>query len=54
MPSFDGIMIQEYYLGTSRIINPSLEIGKLLGIVDSNDLRKTETLLRTDTDIWKI
>ena len=54
MRSNDGIMIQKYYEGTSRIINLSIEIGKLLGIVDSNYLRKPETQLRRDNRIKTI
>lgn len=47
-------MIQKYYEGTSRIINLSIEIGKLLGIVDSNYLRKPETQLRRKNRIKTI
>ncbi len=47
-------MIQKYYEGTSRIINLSIEIGKLLGIVDSNYLRKPETQLRRENRIKTI
>lgn len=54
MRSNDGIMIQKYYEGTSRIINLSIEIGKLLGIVDSNYLRKPETQLRRENRIKTI
>jgi len=46
MPSYDGIMKYRYYEGTSRIINLSTEIGKLLGIVDAAHLRKPTTKLR--------
>ena len=47
-------MVQKYYEGTSRIINLSVEIGKLLGIVDSNYLRKPETHLRRENRIKTI
>ncbi len=47
-------MIQKYYEGTSRIINLSIELGKLLGIVDANYLRKPETHLRRENRIKTI
>lgn len=47
-------MIQKYYEGTSRIINLSIEIGKLLGIVDATYLRKPETHLRRENRIKTI
>lgn len=46
MLSYDGIMKEKYYEGTSQIINLSTEIGKLLGIVDAAHLRKPTTKLR--------
>lgn len=46
MPSNDSIMINKYYEGTSKIINESIEIGRLLGIVDSTNLQKPKTELR--------
>lgn len=54
MPSNDGIMIQKYYDGTSRIINLSAEIGRLLGIVDATYLRKPSTELRKENQIKTI
>jgi hypothetical protein len=33
MPSNDGIMPQQYYEGSPRIINLMAAIGKLLGVV---------------------
>ncbi|MEL6658928.1 MAG: Fic family protein [Bacteroidota bacterium] len=39
-------MLQKYYEGTSKIINLSTEIGRLLGIVDATHLRKPRTELR--------
>lgn len=44
--SNDIIMLQKYYEGTSKIINLSTEIGRLLGIVDATHLRKPRTALR--------
>lgn len=38
--SFDSIMRNSYYEGTSKMISLSLEIGKLLGTIDANYLRK--------------
>lgn len=54
MLSYDGIMKHEYYEGTSRIINLSTEIGKLLGIVDAAHLRKPTTKLRKANRIKSI
>ena len=54
MLSYDGIMKQKYYEGTSHIINLSTEIGKLLGIVDSAHLRKPTTKLRKANRIKSI
>lgn len=39
-------MLQKYYEGTSKIINLSTEIGRLLGIIDATHLRKPRTELR--------
>ncbi len=47
-------MIQKYYEGTPLIINLSIEIGKLLGIVDSTYLRKPKTHLRKGNRIKTI
>ena len=46
MRSKDGIMIYKYYDGTPQIINLSIEIGRLLGVVDATHLRKPQTELR--------
>ena len=54
MLSYDAIMIQKYYEGTSGIINLSTEIGRLLGIVDSTYLRKPQTALRKENRIKTI
>ncbi len=54
MPSYDGIMNQEYYQGTSRIINLATDIGKLLGTVDATYLRKPTSKLRRANRIKSI
>lgn len=54
MPSNDRIMIQRFYEGTPQIVNLSIEIGKLLGIVDSTYLRKPRTRLRRENKIKTI
>ena len=54
MPSYDGIMKRKYYEGTSQIINLSSEIGKLLGIIDANYLRKPKASLRKTNKIKSI
>lgn len=54
MRSNDGIMIQKYYEGTSKIINLSIEVGKLIGIVDATYLRKPQTNLRRENRIKTI
>ena len=54
MPSYDGIMKSKYYEGTSKIIELSYRIGKLLGIVDSAHLRKPTTQLRKANRIKSI
>lgn len=54
MLSYDTIMIRKYYEGTTEIINLSIEIGRLLGIVDSTYLRKPETALRKENRIKSI
>lgn len=46
MPSYDAIMVHKFYEGTPAIINLSIEIGRLLGIVDATHLRKPQTDLR--------
>jgi len=54
MLSYDGIMKQKYFEGTSEIINLSSEIGKLLGIVNSTYLRKPTAKLRKANRIKSI
>lgn len=54
MRSNDGIMIQKYYEGTAKIINLSIEVGKLIGIVDATYLRKPQTNLRRENRIKTI
>ena len=54
MPSYDSIMKDKYYVGTSKIINLSADIGKLLGIVDSTYLRKPTAKLRKANRIKSI
>jgi len=54
MRSNDGIMVQKYYEGTSKVINLSIEVGKLIGIVDSTYLRKPPTNLRRENRIKTI
>ena len=54
MLSYDGIMKNRYYEGTSKIISLSIEIGKLLGIVDAAHLRKPKTKLRKSNRIKSI
>ena len=54
MPSYDGIVKNKYYDGTSKIINLSTEIGRLLGIVDATYLRKPITKLRKANRIKSI
>ena len=54
MLSNDGIMLQKYYEGTSKIIELSTEIGRLIGIIDSNYLQKPTTKLRRDNKIRTI
>ena len=54
MASYDAIMIRKYYEGTSKIINLSTEIGRLLGIVDSTYLRKPQRALRKENRIKSI
>ncbi len=54
MLSSDGIMLQKYYDGTSKIIELSTEIGRLIGIVDSNYLQKPTTKLRRENRIKTI
>ncbi|MCB9082319.1 MAG: Fic family protein [Lewinellaceae bacterium] len=47
-------MIQKYYEGTPKIINLSIEVGKLLGIVDAAYLRKPQPNLRRENRIKTI
>lgn len=47
-------MNQKYYEGTTRVINLSTEIGKLLGIVDATYLRKPQPRLRKENKIKTI
>lgn len=47
-------MLQKYYEGTSKIINLSTEIGRLLGIVDATHLRKPRTALRKKNKVKTI
>lgn len=54
MISYDSIMKVKYYEGTSKIINLSTEIGKLLGVVDAAHLRKPTTKLRKANRIKSI
>lgn len=54
MLSYDSIMKNKYYEGTSQIINLSTEIGKLLGVVDAAHLRKPTTELRKANRIKSI
>jgi len=54
MLSNDSNVIHKYYEGTSRIINLSTDIGKLLGVIDSTYLRKPETALRKENRIKSI
>lgn len=54
MRSNDGIMVRKYYEATARIINQAIEIGRLLGIVDANFLRKPQTHLRRENRIKTI
>lgn len=54
MLSNDSIMNQEYYELTGEIVNLSIEIGKLLGIVDSTFLRKPDTKLRKENQVKTI
>lgn len=46
MRSNDGIMLNKYYEGTPQIINLSTEIGRLLGVIGAQRLRKPKTELR--------
>lgn len=54
MRSYDGVMLQKYYEGTSEIINLATEIGKLLGVVDATHVRKPQTQLRRSNRIKTI
>lgn len=54
MRSNDGIMVYKYYEGTPQIINLSIEIGRLLGVVDTTHLRKPPTELRKKNKVRTI
>lgn len=54
MRSNDGIMIHKYYEGTPKIINLSTEIGRLLGVIDTTNLRKPQTELRKKNKVKTI
>ncbi|MEM7296987.1 MAG: Fic family protein, partial [Bacteroidota bacterium] len=47
-------MLQKYYEGTTKIINLSTEVGRLLGIVDATHLRKPKTELRKKNKVKTI
>ncbi len=47
-------MIHKYYEGTPQIINLSIEIGRLLGVVDATHLRKPQTELRKKNKVKTI
>ena len=47
-------MLYKYYEGTPRIINLSIEIGRLLGVVDATHLRKPPTELRKKNKVKTI
>jgi Fic family protein len=47
-------MVQKYYEGTAKIISLSMDIGRLMGIVDSTYLRKPQTNLRRENRIKTI
>jgi len=52
--SYDTIMVEKYFEGTTKIINLSTEIGKLLGAIDANYLQKPKTELRRKNRIKTI
>ncbi len=54
MRSNDGIMNHIYYEGTPKIINLSIEIGRMLGLVDATHLRKAPTELRKKNKVKTI
>ena len=54
MRSNDAIMINKYYEGTSKIINLSTDIGKLLGVIDATHLSKPQTELRKKNKVKTI
>lgn len=54
MRSNDAIMEYKYYEGTSKIISRSVEIGRLLGIVDATNIQKPRTALRRRNKIKTI
>lgn len=47
-------MIQKYYEGTPQIVNLSIEIGRLLGMVDATHLQKPRTELRKKNKVKTI
>ena len=47
-------MLRKYYEGTSKIINLSTDVGRLLGIVDATHLRKPKTALRKKNKVKTI
>ena len=54
MLSYDTIMTHKYFELNTHILNHSVEIGKLLGIVDSTFLRKPSAKLRKANQIKSI
>lgn len=54
MLSNDTIMEFDYYEVNAKILNLSIAIGKLLGIVDSTFLRKPDTKLRKENQVKTI
>ncbi len=47
-------MVHKYYEGTPQIINLSIDIGRLLGVVDATHLRKPQTELRKKNKVKTI
>lgn len=47
-------MLRKYYEGTSKIINLSTDVGRLLGVVDATHLRKPKTALRKKNKVKTI
>lgn len=54
MASYDGIMKQQYYDLTSHILNQSMEIGRMLGVIDASHLQKPSAQLRKSNQIKSI